>query len=133
MLLDIDWHLWTIVHQAPLPMEFTRQEYWSGQPCPSPGDLTKPGMEPGSSTLQADSLSSEPLGKPHVTGSCHGNQATKQGISFWSQHYTLFLSKRDLNTPIGKKYPYLMLKSINPCSCLPQTKQQETLCKGVLF
>ena len=45
-------------------MKFSRQEYWSGFPFPSPGDLTDPGIEPWSSALQADSLPSEPLGKP---------------------------------------------------------------------
>ena len=43
-------------------MEFFRQEYWSGLPFPSPGDLPDPGMEAGSSALQADTLSSEPQG-----------------------------------------------------------------------
>ena len=38
--------LWTAVRQAPLPMEFSRQEYWSGLPCPSPGDLPNPGIKP---------------------------------------------------------------------------------------
>ena len=50
---------WTIAHQAPLSMEFSRQEYWSGLPFPSPGDLPDLGIEPGSPTLQADSLPSE--------------------------------------------------------------------------
>ena len=50
--------------QAPQPMEFSRQEYWSGQSFPSPGDLPDLGIKPGSPTLQADSLPSEPLGKP---------------------------------------------------------------------
>ena len=45
-------------------MGFSRQEYWSGLPFPSPGDLPNPGIEPGSPALQADALSSEPLGKP---------------------------------------------------------------------
>ena len=39
---------WTVAHQAPLPMGFSRQEYWSGLPCPSPGDLPDPGIEPAS-------------------------------------------------------------------------------------
>ena len=56
--------LWTVAHQAPLSMEFSRQEYWSGLPCPSPEDLSDPGVKPRSPTLQADSLMSEPLGKP---------------------------------------------------------------------
>ena len=48
---------WTIAHQAPLSIGFSRQEYWSGLPCPSPGDLPNSGIEPGSPALQADSLS----------------------------------------------------------------------------
>ena len=52
---------WTVAYQAPLSMEFSRQEYWSGLPFPSPGDLPDPGIEPGSLALQADSLPSEPL------------------------------------------------------------------------
>ena len=40
--------LWTVAHQASLSMRFSRQEYWSGLPCPSPGDLPDPGMEPKS-------------------------------------------------------------------------------------
>ena len=49
---------WTIACQAPLSVEFSRQEYWSGLPFPNPGDLPDPGMEPGSPALQADSLPS---------------------------------------------------------------------------
>ena len=55
---------WTVVCQAPLSMEFFRQEYWSGLPFPSPGNLPDPEIEPGSPALQADSLRSEPPGKP---------------------------------------------------------------------
>ena len=53
---------WTVAHQAPLPMEFSMQEYWSGLPFPSPGDLPNPGMEPRPPALQADALLSEPPG-----------------------------------------------------------------------
>ena len=56
--------LWAITHQAPLSLKISKQEYWSGQPFPSPEDLPNPGMEPGSPVLQADSLLSEPPGKP---------------------------------------------------------------------
>ena len=48
-------------------MEFSRIEYWSGYPFPSPGDLTNPGIEPRSPALQADSLLVEPQGKPKNT------------------------------------------------------------------
>ena len=49
------------------PMEFSRQEYWSGQPFPSPGHLPNPGIEPRSPTLWADSLPAEPQGKSKNT------------------------------------------------------------------
>ena len=63
---------WTVARQAPLSMEFTRQEYWSRLPFPSSGDRPDPGIDPGSPaqagdgspTLQADSLPSEPAGEP---------------------------------------------------------------------
>ena len=51
--------LWTVVCQAPLSMGFSRQEYWSGLPFLSPGDLPNPGVKPGSPALQADSLATE--------------------------------------------------------------------------
>ena len=50
------------------PLEFSRQEYWNRLPCPAPGDLPNPGIEPRSPTLQADSLLSESPGKPKNTG-----------------------------------------------------------------
>ena len=55
---------WSVARQAPLSMEFSRQEYWRGEPFPSTGDLLDLGVEPGSPTLQADSLPTEPPGKP---------------------------------------------------------------------
>ena len=50
------------------PRDFSRQEYWSGLPCPPPGDLPNPRIEPRSPTLQVDSLPAEPQGKPKNTG-----------------------------------------------------------------
>ena len=51
---------WTIAHQAPPSTEYSRQEYWSGLPFPSPGDLPDPGIEPRCPPLQVDALPSEP-------------------------------------------------------------------------
>ena len=59
---------WTVAYKAPLSMEFSRQEYWSGLPFPSPGDLPSPGIEPGSPTLQPDALPSEPPGMKEDLG-----------------------------------------------------------------
>ena len=56
---------WTGARQAPLPMEFFRQQYWNGLPVPSPGDLPSAGIEPRSPAWQAYSLPLSHLGSPH--------------------------------------------------------------------
>ena len=69
---------WTVAHQSPLFMGFSRQEYWSGLPCPPPGDHLNPGVESASPVvpaLQKDSLPTEPPGKPIWTiGGCRPKQ-----------------------------------------------------------
>ena len=74
--------LWTVAHQAPLSMGFSRQEYWSGLPFPSPGDLPNPGIEPGSPALQANDLSSEPPRKLPIAISV----IKSRGSYSWWQH-----------------------------------------------
>ena len=64
---------------GPLSKEFSRQEYWSGLPFPLPGDVPDPGIEPGSPALQADSLPTELLGKPHINQL--GPHKTPEGLS----------------------------------------------------
>ena len=54
---------WTVAHQAPLPMEFSRQEYWSGLPFPSSGYLPNPGIKPASPGLAHRFCTTEPPGK----------------------------------------------------------------------
>ena len=72
--------LWTVACQAPLSMRFSRQEYWSGLPCPPPGQLPDPGMESLSPALQADCLPSEaPDGKSIMT---------EQIIKNWCDNHT---------------------------------------------
>ena len=68
---------WTVATRILYPWGFSRQDYWSGLPCP-PGDLPNPGIKPRSPTLQMDSLPSEPPGKPMSTGV--GNLSLLQGI-----------------------------------------------------
>ena len=68
----------TVAYQAPPSMGFSRQEYWSGLPFPSPGDLPNPRIETGSPALQTDTLPSEPPGKPQATGM--GSLSLLQGI-----------------------------------------------------
>ena len=77
----------TVAYQAPPSMGFSRQEYWSGLPFPSPADLPNPGIEPRSPALQTDLLTSEPAGKPNPMGcsllvsSVHGGVSRQE---YWS-------------------------------------------------
>jgi len=61
---------WTVAYQALPSMGFSRQEYWSGLPFPSPGDLPDPGIKPRSPAFQADALTTEPPGKPSNKRGC---------------------------------------------------------------
>ena len=63
--------LWNVAHQAPLSMRFSRQGHWSVLPFPHAGDLPDPGIEPVSPALQADSLPTEPSGKPLYKDTSH--------------------------------------------------------------
>ena len=84
---------WTVARQIPLSMEFFRQEDQSGLPYPPPEDLPNPWIEPRSLTLQADSLLSEPPGKPMNIGvnslsllqRIFPTQELNQGLSHWRQ------------------------------------------------
>ena len=69
---------WIVASQVSCPWGFSRQEYWSGQPFPSPGYLPNPGIKPRSPALQADSLPAEPQGKPKNTVA--GSLSLLQGI-----------------------------------------------------
>ena len=77
---------WTVACQALLPMGFSRQEYWSGLPFPSPGDLPNPGIEPRSPALQEVSLPSEPPRKPCSLSFLQGIFPT-QGWNPGLQHF----------------------------------------------
>ena len=72
--------LWTVAYQAPPSIGFSRQEYWSGLPLPSAGDLTNPGIEPRSPTLEADALTSEPPQYPLKGGSINRISASNLQI-----------------------------------------------------
>ena len=77
--------LWTVAHQAPLSVGFSRQELWGDLPFPPPGDLLKPGIKPGSPALQADSLPTELPGKPKA--SCR-NPGMSYTIRYWIYFFT---------------------------------------------
>ena len=72
--------LWTVSYMAPWSTGFSRQEYWSGLPFPSPWDLPNPGIELGSPALQTDTLPSEPLGKPSESHSVMSDSLRPQGL-----------------------------------------------------
>ena len=85
---------WTVTCQAPLSMGFSRQESWSGLPCPPPGDLPNPRVEPRSPSLQVDSLPSEPPEKPENTGV--GSLFLLQGIFLTQESNWGFLHCRQI-------------------------------------
>ena len=91
--------LWTVAHQAPPSMGFSRQEYWSGLPFPSPGDLPGPGIEPRSPALQADALTSEPQKVLSVAGEVH-----IKGIQFPEEKQLPWGHRKDFE----KKVAYLL-------------------------
>ena len=78
---------WTVPHCAPLPMGSSRQEYWSGLPVPSAGDLPNPGSESWSHALQVDSLPAEPPGKPPYRA------PSKPAFHYLVWHFALLLSR----------------------------------------
>ena len=105
---------WTVAHQGAPSMEFSRQEYWSGLPFPSPGDLPDPGIEPRSPTLQADALPSELLGKPIAKGITyficpyvHGNEKY-----LWWENHGLVIPR---NEPRALWKSLLPLRNISLC------------------
>ena len=76
---------WTVTHQSPLSMGFSRQEHWSGLPFPSPGNLPHPGIKPRSPALHVDSLPSEPPEKPLL----HDSSGIFMEASSWKRNWLL--------------------------------------------
>ena len=95
----------TVAHQAPLSMEFSRQEYWSRLPFPSPEDIPDAGIKPGSPILQADSLLS--YIHPILSSTCN---VFVEGISYVSYRISYSLDFAD--------YLSVILAHISPCPLL---------------
>ena len=72
-------------------MEFSRPEYWSREPFPSPGDLPNPGIKPGSPALQVDSLPAKPQGKPQTLASCRLSSVTLTRAILWGKQHKIKL------------------------------------------
>ena len=80
---------WTVAHQAPLSMGFSRQEYWSGLPCPPPGDLPNPGIKPASPATSVSQVGSLPLSHQGSPNNCI---PSPQFNSYYFVMFVLFLS-----------------------------------------
>ena len=118
---------WKVTCQTPLTMGFSRQKYWSGLPFPSLGDLPDPGMEPGSPTLQADSLPAAPAGKPQ-SGQWSLTQSSAQwrgwGLPSWVRQapHPRDLTSHDSPPPPAKplsdppRPSVFILHRVTPCS-----------------
>ena len=111
--------LWTIACQAPLSMEFCRQEYWSGLPFLPPGDIPDPGIKPTSPGSPAPQVDSLPL-------NCQGSL---NSLYRWSNKGTQKLMNVSKTTQIGHGRPMMRTKpfSLSPCSNLPGVRDPLTL------
>ena len=107
---------WTVAHQAPLSMRFSRQKYWSGLSCPSPGDIPHPGAEPTapvSTTLQADSLPTEPPGKQtHWFYSIHNGHIAQKLCNLLRKTFYAYTEVQWVCRPLGS------FKGINIWPCV---------------
>ena len=95
----------TVAHQAPLSMEFSRKEYWSGLPFPSPGDLLNPGIEPESPALAGRFFMVEPPGKPQFF--CHENPYLQKGLADYGEGRSRSLKRAGTALPgeQGVRFP----------------------------
>ena len=116
---------WTEVSRLFCPWGFSRQEYWSGLPCPPPGDLLNPGIKPTYPALQADSLLSEPPGKPweykrgvKIRRGEHNMQNQAEGWA-WTRYFLLRKGWRLIGS-MGEKQGGMEASEGLTCSSSPQ-------------
>ena len=102
----------TIAHQASLFMEFSRQEYWSGLPFPSPGDLPHPWIKPSSPALQADSLLSEPPRKHQKISSVLVHSVTSNSATPWTIVHQAPLSMEFSSQEYWSRLPFPTLGDV---------------------
>ena len=111
---------WTVAYQAPLPMGFSRQEYWSRVQFPSPGDLPNPGIEPGFPALQTDADWRKGILNTAIPYSgIHCSHKKKQGTSIYSSPWRM----EWLPTPLFLPGEFHGLRSLEGCS-LQSVKSQ---------
>ena len=116
----------TVAHQAPLSMEFSRQEYWSGLPFPSPEALPYPGIEPGSPTLQADSLPSH-QGSPKYIHPQFSSVQPLSCVRFFATPWTA-ACQASLSTTNSRSLPKLMsIESVMPYSAYKLNEQGDNI------
>ena len=91
---------WTVAHQAPLSVGFSRQESWSGLPFPTPGDLPNPGIERASPTLAGQLFTPEPPGKPTVNG-VSGKKTDTDTLTYNDLHIQMCITQQ---VQMGRDY-----------------------------
>ena len=117
---------WTVAHQAPQSLGFSKTEYWSGLPFPSPGDLPNPGIKPRSPTLQADPLTSEPPWKTYIYIYTHTHTHTYICTHTYIYIHSQFMNH--INLPISR-FCNLMTytQRITQCNPEPGSMRQKGL------
>ena len=122
--------LWTVARQAPLSMGFSRKEYWSGLPCPPPGDLPNPGVKsasPESPALQADSLPLEPSGKLMVYHISSRILGFPGGASGKEPACQCRRCKKHVFDPLVRKIPWRRAWQPTPVSLPGESHEQRSL------
>ena len=109
---------WTAAHQGPLSMGFSRQEYWSGVPFPSPGDLPDPGIKPGSPPLQADWLSYK--GSPLYVKTNYRETDDMHWHFLMHVYYPAYATSLTLLDPIALEMPSVKARTLFCLLLCPQ-------------
>ena len=108
------------------PWGFSRQDYWSGLPCPPPGNLPNPGIEPKSSTLQAESFLSEPPRKPKNTG-VGSLSLLQETFPIQEPNWGLWHCRQILYQLSYPRSPKIALRQILTSCLLPASKDEHTV------
>ena len=117
---------WTIARQAPLSMEFSRQEYWSRLPFLSPGDLPEPWLEPRSPTLQVDCLPSEPAGKQLSPKHSQRSSLPTPPVLFWLSVTSLCFQGWGTHFFLGLSVFVILLQFYNFLRIVKEKREQSS-------
>ena len=127
---------WTVAQEAPLSMGFTRQEYWSGLPFPSPADLPNPGIKPRSPALAGRFFIAEPPGKPRVRwgsskGMIRGQPRPRPGCRMQQSLGVETVIPRDKKIKSARKGPWKLREQETDYNFMPKVRNEPTVSESM--